>query len=88
MTGLWGIVDAAIGLFSFSLPMSDIYLLSKILIVNAGLDILYVITGVFLFTRSRILLRGYGLAILIQGVFLLLFDFSFWLRCGLKMNSR
>lgn len=50
--------------------------LRAILWVNAALDVLYVIGGVRLFTRknSGERLRGIGLGIVFQGIFLFVFD--------------
>ena len=47
----------------------------RTLLVNAGLDVLYVVGGVIiLLTLTAELARGNGVGIIIQGGFLLLFD--------------
>ena len=56
--------------------------LSKTLLFNAGLDVGYVSFGLFLRERSKNVvknqdrLKGFGNSLLIQGAFLLVFDFS------------
>ena len=52
----------------------------KLLLVNAGLDVLYMATGGFLINKSKSsikrpeLLKGYGQSLILQGGFLLVFD--------------
>ena len=52
--------------------------IEKIFLINGGLDLAYIGTGIFLKhrgdNRNSAQLRGYGSAIIVQGVFLLLFD--------------
>ncbi|MDB5088708.1 MAG: hypothetical protein JWR09_2702 [Mucilaginibacter sp.] len=52
--------------------------IEKIFLINGGLDLAYIGTGIFLKhrgdTRNSNQLRGYGSATIVQGVFLLLFD--------------
>lgn len=58
--------------------------IEKILLVNAGIDVGYVMTGFFLREKSKTalkrndLLKGYGNSLLLQGGFLLLFDSIFY----------
>ena len=47
-----------------------------------GLDVLYVAAGVALLTRPSARLKGFGLAVVVQGAFLLALDVTFWLRAG------
>jgi len=56
----------------------------KILLINAGLDAVYIGSGFLLRylstryeTRSD-LLKGYGNSLILQGAFLLVFDLTFW----------
>jgi len=82
MSGIWGLVDGLIGWFALigePPAASDLVWLLKF---NSGLDVIYVLVGVILFSRTTPLLRGFGLAVLVQGVFLLVFDLSFWWRCA------
>ena len=52
--------------------------IEKIFLVNGGLDLVYIGTGIYLnhrgITHGSAQLKGYGLALIPQGVFLLLFD--------------
>jgi hypothetical protein len=74
MNGAWAIINSGIalaGLLGAEPALSD---LRTILLVNAGLDVLYMAGGVYLMTRGEATWRGAGLAVLIQGGFLLVFD--------------
>jgi hypothetical protein len=59
----------------------------KILLLNAGLDVAYVIGGLYLLERgnrqeagdSRNQFRGFGRSVIVQGGFLLLFDVALYL---------
>lgn len=55
----------------------------KILLINAGLDVLYIGTGVYLWKKglsdNSDRLMGYGKSIVLQGGFLLLFDTTLYL---------
>lgn len=87
---VWGAVDAAIALFGlvslrrkehrpdaddpavFARETRD---LRRLLLINAGLDVLYVLGGAVVLTRlSTDFARGNGVGIIVQGAFLLLFD--------------
>ena len=52
----------------------------KVLLINAGLDVLYMAGGAFMVSKSKNstkrpdLLKGYGQSLLLQGGFLLVFD--------------
>lgn len=74
MSGVWALVDAAIAMAGWlgAEPSPDA--LRRVLLINAGLDIVYVSAGAWLYTRKTPQLRGFGLAVLIQGFFLLAFD--------------
>jgi len=52
--------------------------IEKIFLVNGGLDLVYIGTGIYLnhrgITHGSAQLKGYGTALIPQGVFLLLFD--------------
>ena len=52
--------------------------IQKIFLINAGLDVAYIGTGIYLDhrgnTHSDDKLKGYGKAVILQGAFLLLFD--------------
>ena len=91
---VWGIIDAGIAFFGAKVsakkrskvPESDrgeeeaqeSRWLSRILWVNTGLDVFYVIGGVWLMQNwgaESPLWRGHGFGIVIQGGFLFFFDF-------------
>jgi len=63
------------------------YSTEKILLFNAGLDVAYVMGGLYLLERgnnreagsNRDQFRGFGHSVIVQGVFLLLFDVALYL---------
>ena len=87
---VWGVIDAAIagfGLLSLrrkrARPDADAPAtlaketrnLRRLLLMNAGLDVLYVVGGTVVLTQfATAFARGNGVGIIIQGAFLLLFD--------------
>jgi hypothetical protein len=91
MTTIWGAANLGAALLGYtsaknntSKPLNASESLKaqqkieKIFLINGGLDLAYIGTGIFLKhrgdTRNSNQLRGYGSAIIVQGVFLLLFD--------------
>ncbi len=74
MTGVWALINAAIAYGGWLGAEPDPTGLRRILWVNAGLDLLYVAVGSALWMRPRPMLKGFGLAIVVQGLFLFLFD--------------
>ncbi|MEM6830936.1 MAG: hypothetical protein AAF551_10515 [Bacteroidota bacterium] len=97
MNGYWNVVNLVIaGLgyygatkddpFSFSLSQSLIeqQKLEKLLLFNGGLDIAYVMGGLYLVERSKRVeknrdrLNGFGKSIMLQGAFLFAFDIVFY----------
>ncbi len=75
MSGAWGFVNGAIALIGLlGAETNDYTSLRTTLWVNAGLDVLYVASGLYLLSRPEETWRGGGVAILIQGGFLLIFD--------------
>lgn len=91
---MWNVVNLGIAAFGYfnavnSDPASmtnieiikDFNSLQNFLLLNAGLDVAYIATGLYLKERSKNSssaerLRGYGNSLLLQGGFLLLFDVS------------
>ena len=91
---MWNFVNLGIAAFGYfnavnSDPSSmtnleiikDYNSLQNFLLLNAGLDVAYIATGLYLKERSKNSssaerLRGYGNSLLLQGGFLLLFDVS------------
>ncbi len=93
---MWNVVNLGIAAFGYfnalnSNPSSmtnleivkDFNSLQNFLLLNAGLDAAYIMTGFYLKERSKSSssaerLRGYGNSLLLQGGFLLLFDVSLY----------
>jgi hypothetical protein len=67
---------------SLARSIHDQHKIEKILLLNAGLDVGYMATGLFLNERgknkSSDRLKGYGNSLLLQGAFLLIFDSSMY----------
>ena len=78
MTLFWIAIDLAIVVWAVIAPITDLDEFRRILLINGGLDVLYLGTGAFLVSRTRPILRGFGLAILVQGGFLLILDLGWW----------
>ncbi|MCP4014437.1 MAG: hypothetical protein GY728_15150 [Phycisphaeraceae bacterium] len=72
-------MDAGIAAWSLFAPVEDLEAFRRLLLVNSGLDVIYLIVGVVLLLRAAPLVRGFGIAILVQGGFLLVFDVAWWL---------
>jgi len=91
---VWGVIDAAIAYFgakasekkrtrlgkpdSIEAEAKESRWLERILLVNTGLDILYVLGGVWLMQTwgaDSLMWKGHGAGIIIQGGFLFFFDF-------------
>ena len=49
--------------------------------VNSGLDVAYLVTGGVLLALPKPVLKGFGSAILLQGLFLLALDVAVWRWC-------
>lgn len=75
-TAAWGLVDGAIAYAGVRARRrkgpTDPARLRTVLLVNAGLDVGYLAVGAKLLRGSRF--RGDGLAVLVQGAFLLVLD--------------
>ncbi len=82
MSGLWGLVDGLIAWFALIGDRQPPAALLPFLRFNTGLDVVYLAVALFLMTRQKPTLRGFGLAILIQGIFLLVLDGTFWWKCA------
>lgn len=73
----WGLVNAAISLFARRTPTAERQTLSRLLWLNAGLDVLYVWGGwrtIHGRGQGDARWRGRGIGIVLQGGFLFLFD--------------
>lgn len=93
---MWNVVNLGIATFGYfnainSDPaamtnleiLKDYNSLQNFLLLNAGLDVAYIMTGFYLKERAKNSssperLRGYGNSLLLQGGFLLLFDVSLY----------
>lgn len=78
MNIFWIAIDLAIVVWALLDPVTEIDQFRRLLAVNGGLDIVYLVTGMILFTRRDRLASGFGAAILVQGGFLLVFDLAWW----------
>ena len=92
MNAIWNVVNLGIAGFSYYSALREPATLGafdalqkdqgfqKILLFNAGLDVGYILGGLYLTERAKRadvdsdLLRGYGKAIVLQGAFLMAFD--------------
>lgn len=74
MSGLWTCVNAAIVAVSLVNPPESSDELARLLLINAGLDVGYLAIGAFMLTRKTPIFKGFGAAIIVQGLFLLVFD--------------
>ncbi len=81
MSGLWGLIDGGIAWFGLVTEPPTVPELAFLLKVNLGLDIAYLVTGAVLATRAAPVLKGFGTAILFQGVFLMTLDAAVWRWC-------
>lgn len=80
MSGVWCFIDGVIGWFGlFGTPPTAAEL-ANLLLINSGLDVIYLLIGIFMVTRPKPLLSGFGSAILLQGVTLSALDLAMYLR--------
>lgn len=82
MSGAWAFVDAVIALLGLMGGDPGADSLRRVLWVNAGLDIGYVLLGLFLLSRKGATSGGFGGAVIAQGLFLLVFDASHAMLIG------
>ena len=103
MNVLWNFINLGIAGLGYygsarAVPSNDLftavdaqYNLEKVLLLNAGLDAAYIMTGLFLveygrsFSGRQTMFRGYGQSLLVQGGFLLVFDLVMY---GIQRGSR
>lgn len=74
MSGGWALINATIALWGLLAPAAELDYLRQVLWINAGLDLGYLALAVGLMRRSQPMQQGFGQAIAIQGLFLLIFD--------------
>jgi hypothetical protein len=80
----WGSIDGGIAMYghrnlnkmdwSITTAVDEKLKFRRILLINALLDFLYLAVGFLLWRSAKINLRGHGIGILVQGGFLLIFD--------------
>lgn len=95
MNVYWNVVNLGIAGFGFfntkkqlnksinlNQNIKEQQLLEKVLLINSGLDVVYIGTGIYLMNRSssqnlpdnQFQMKGFGQSLVVQGGFLLLFD--------------
>ncbi|QHT67556.1 hypothetical protein GXP67_13425 [Rhodocytophaga rosea] len=83
--GYYGAVSGKAGSYDLFHSIKEQYGMEKILLFNAGLDVGYMLGGLYLIERGKNninkpdLFKGFGQSILMQGGFLFLFDLSMYL---------
>lgn len=85
--GYWGLTKVDAGSFDLAAGLQEAQRFQKILLFNAGLDVGYMMGGVYLMERSKNTpidknpdrLKGFGQSILLQGAFLFAFDLTTYL---------
>ena len=82
MTIFWIAIDLIIVVWALLDPVDDVAEFQKLLLINSGLDLVYIVVGTILLTRKDRLASGFGAAIILQGVFLLVFDLVWWWILG------
>lgn len=81
VSGYLGAMHSTTGLPAMEI-LTEYHRFSKILLVNTGLDVAYMMTGLYLKERSKQVAKhqhrfaGYGNSLLLQGGFLFLFDLT------------
>ena len=82
MNLFWIAIDLGIVVWALLDPIVEVEAFRRVLAINGGLDIAYLVTGLILVTRRDRLASGFGAAILVQGLFLLIFDLVWWWVLG------
>lgn len=107
MNAIWNVVNLGIAGFSYYSALGEPVIadafeglqkditFQKILLFNAGLDVGYLLGGLYLIERGRRpeadedRLRGYGKAVMLQGGFLLVFDLvNYFIASGRNNDYR
>lgn len=78
MTAMWCAVNIAIACVALIDPPESVAAFRRVLLLNGGLDVGYLAVGALLLSRPKPVLKGFGVAILVQGAFLLVFDLIWW----------
>ncbi len=83
MSAMWGLIDGGLAWSAMIRTPPTPASLAPVLRFNAGLDVLYLVAAGWLLSRKTPRLKGFGLAVLVQGGFLLAFDLYFWWKCSM-----
>ncbi len=91
----WGAVDAVIAIVgtrsaarrkSTADPKAEAFFIRKVLLINTGLDILYVLGGFWAMSQGGMFWLGTGWGIVLQGSFLFFFDLFHTLKVPVEAN--
>ncbi len=74
MSGAWAFINGAIAMIGLLTPEPSLDTLRTTLLINSGIDVLYIAGGIYMLTRAEPYWRGAGVGVIIQGAFLLIFD--------------
>ena len=74
MSGAWGFINSAIAMIGFLTPEPQLETMRNLLLINAGVDVLYIAAGAYMLSRTEAYWQGAGWGVIIQGTFLLVFD--------------
>jgi hypothetical protein len=74
MSGAWGFINSAIAMIGFLTPEPSLETMRDLLLINAGVDVLYIAAGAYMLSRAEPYWQGAGWGVIIQGTFLLVFD--------------
>lgn len=83
--GYWSSMKADPGSFDLATTIAEQHKIQKILLLNTGLDVGYVLGGAYLIEKSKNTsnqperLKGFGRSIILQGSFLFAFDLATYL---------
>lgn len=78
MSGLWCVVNIGIVAWALAAPPATVEIFRRVLLVNVGLDIVYLIGGTIMLATRKPMLSGFGLAVCVQGSALMAFDLAWW----------
>ncbi|MCS7017695.1 MAG: hypothetical protein RMJ87_07355 [Cytophagales bacterium] len=82
--GYWNAIQTGVSLMSLQQSIAAQYSIEKIYLFNAALDVAYIIGGFYLIERARrnernsLRWKGFGKAIILQGAWLMIFDWVMW----------
>jgi hypothetical protein len=74
MNGTWGFINSAIAMIGLLTPEPSLESMRNLLLINAGVDVLYIAAGAYMLTRAEAFWQGAGWGVMLQGAFLLVFD--------------